>query len=45
MIEGIIRETGTPTLTLKVIGRGGVEVTVEGILDTGFYGFYACRFP
>ena len=35
MIEGAIRETGTPTLVLKVIGKGGVEATVEGILDTG----------
>ena len=39
MMEGTIRETGTPTLRLKVIGRGGSEVTVEGILDTGFDGF------
>jgi len=39
MIEGGIRETGTPILVLKVIGRGGSEVTVEGILDTGFDGF------
>jgi predicted aspartyl protease len=39
MIEGAIRETGTPILVLKVIGKGGGEVTVEGILDTGFDGF------
>ena len=37
MIEGTIR-AGTPIIKLKVIGRGG-EVTVEGILDTGFDGF------
>lgn len=39
MIEGTIKEAGTPVLTIKVIGRGGEEVTVEGILDTGFDGF------
>jgi clan AA aspartic protease len=44
MIEGVIRETGTPTLVLKVIGRGG-EVTVEGILDTGFDGFLCLPIP
>jgi clan AA aspartic protease len=39
MIEGTIQEAGTPVLAIKVIGRGGEEVTVEGILDTGFDGF------
>jgi clan AA aspartic protease len=38
MIEGVIRETGTPVVTLKVLGTRG-EVIVEGILDTGFDGF------
>ena len=45
MMEGTIRETGTPTLRLKVIGRGGSEVTVEGILDTGFDGFLCLPIP
>lgn len=45
MIEGAIRETGTPTLRLKVIGRGGNEVMVEGILDTGFDGFLCLPIP
>jgi clan AA aspartic protease len=45
MIAGAIRETGTPTLRLKVIGRGGNEVTVEGILDTGFDGFLCLPVP
>jgi len=45
MIEGVIRETGTPTLRLKVIGRGGNEVTIEGILDTGFDGFLCLPIP
>ena len=45
MIEGAIRETGTPTLVLKVIGKGGVEATVEGILDTGFDGFLCLPIP
>lgn len=39
MIEGAIRGAGTPILALKLSGRGGEEVTVEGILDTGFDGF------
>jgi clan AA aspartic protease len=39
MIEGTIQEAGTPILAIKVIGRGGEEVTVEGVLDTGFDGF------
>jgi clan AA aspartic protease len=38
MIEGIIGETGTPVVTLKILGTRG-EITVEGILDTGFDGF------
>ncbi len=45
MIEGVIRETGTRILVLKVIGRGGEEVTVEGILDTGFDGFLCLPIP
>jgi clan AA aspartic protease len=45
MIEGIIRETGTPTLALKVIGKGDVEVSLEGILDTGFDGFLCLPIP
>lgn len=45
MIEGLIRETGTPTLMLKVLGKGGGEVTVEGILDTGFDGFLCLPIP
>ncbi len=45
MIEGLIRETGTPTLMLKILGKGGGEVTVEGILDTGFDGFLCLPIP
>ena len=45
MIEGIIRETGTPILALKIIGKGEAEVTVEGILDTGFDGFLCLPIP
>jgi len=45
MIKGVIRETGTPILSLKVIGKGGGEVTVEGILDTGFDGFLCLPIP
>lgn len=45
MIEGIIRETGTPILALKIFGKGGAEVTVEGILDTGFDGFLCLPIP
>lgn len=44
MIEGVIRETGTPVLVLTVIGKGG-EFTVEGILDTGFDGFLCLPIP
>ena len=32
MIQGIIRETGMPTLELKVIGKDNRELIVEGIL-------------
>ncbi|MCR4405261.1 MAG: hypothetical protein NUW06_08340 [Candidatus Acetothermia bacterium] len=39
MIEGTIEEAGTPVLTIKVIGKRGEEITVEGVLDTGFDGF------
>jgi clan AA aspartic protease len=45
MIEGTIRETGTPILALKVIGKEGVEVSLEGILDTGFDGFLCLPIP
>ena len=45
MIAGVIRETGTPTLVLKVIGKGGAEVAVERILDTGFDGFLCLPIP
>jgi clan AA aspartic protease len=45
MIEGVIRETGTPMLTLKVIGKGGNEVSLEGVLDTGFDGFLCLPIP
>lgn len=45
MIEGVIRETGTPLLTLKVIGKGGHEVSLEGVLDTGFDGFLCLLIP
>lgn len=45
MIEGVIREVGTPVLPVKVMGRGGAEVTVEGILDTGFDGFLCLPVP
>jgi clan AA aspartic protease len=44
-MEGAIRETGTPTLRLRVIGKGGSEVTVEGIFDTGFDGFLCLPIP
>jgi clan AA aspartic protease len=45
MIEGTIQGTGTPLLALKVIGKGGVGITVEGILDTGFDGFLCLPIP
>jgi clan AA aspartic protease len=45
MIEGIIRGTGTPLLALQVIGKGGVGITVEGVLDTGFDGFLCLPVP
>ena len=45
MIEGTIREAGTPVLAIKVIGRGGDEIAVEGILDTGFDGFLCLPIP
>jgi len=45
MIEGTIRGTGTPLLALKVTGKGGVGITVEGILDTGFDGFLCLPIP
>lgn len=44
MIEGIIRETGTPVVSLKVLGTRG-EITIEGILDTGFDGFLCLPIP
>jgi clan AA aspartic protease len=45
MITGSIRETGTPMLAVKVMGRGGVEVALDGILDTGFDGFLCLPIP
>lgn len=30
---------------LKILGKGGGEVTVEGILDTGFDGFLCLPIP
>jgi clan AA aspartic protease len=38
MITGIILDNGTPVIELKVRGSQQ-EMTVEGILDTGFTGF------
>ena len=38
MITGVILDTGTPVIELKVRGSRE-EVTIEGILDTGFDGF------
>jgi clan AA aspartic protease len=45
MIAGIIRATGTPTVTIKVFGRSGDEINIEGILDTGFDGFLCLPIP
>jgi predicted aspartyl protease len=45
MIEGHIRESGTPVVPLQVIGIGGRTATVEGILDTGFDGFLCLPIP
>jgi clan AA aspartic protease len=44
MIEGVIRETGTPIITLNVHGARE-KMTVEGILDTGFDGFLCLPIP
>lgn len=44
MIDGIIRPTGTPVVSLKVLGTRG-EITVEGVLDTGFDGFLCLQIP
>jgi clan AA aspartic protease len=44
MIEGVIRETGTPIITLNVHGARE-KTTVEGILDTGFDGFLCLPIP
>jgi len=38
MITGVILDTGTPVIELKVRGARE-EVTIEGTLDTGFDGF------
>lgn len=38
MITGVILDTGTPVIELKVRGSRE-EVMIEGILDTGFDGF------
>lgn len=45
MIEGLIREAGTPILQLKIVGKGDTEITTEGILDTGFDGFLCLPIP
>ena len=44
MIEGVIRDSGTPVVTLKVLGTWG-EMVVDGILDTGFDGFLCLPIP
>ena len=44
MIEGVIRVTGAPVLALRILGTGA-EVTVDGILDTGFDGFVCLPIP
>ena len=44
MIEGVIRVTGAPVLALQDAGHGQ-EVTVDGILDTGFDGFVCLPIP
>ena len=44
MIDGLIRPTGTPVVSLKVFGTRG-EITVEGVLDTGFDGFLCLPIP
>lgn len=44
MIDGIIRPTGTPVVSLKVLGTRG-EITLEGVLDTGFDGFLCLPIP
>ena len=38
MVTGVILTNGTPVIELKVRGSRE-EITVEGILDTGFNGF------
>lgn len=38
MITGVILDTGTPAIELKIRGSRE-ELTLEGILDTGFNGF------
>lgn len=44
MIEGCIRESRTPVITLKVLGTRGA-LTIDGILDTGFDGFLCLPIP
>jgi predicted aspartyl protease len=44
MITGRILDTGTPVIPLRVIGTHN-EVTVEGILDTGFDRFLMLPIP
>jgi len=39
MIEGRIGESGTPVVTLQVMGTGGRTATIAGLFDTGFDGF------
>jgi len=44
MIQGSMRATGTPVLQLKVVGKCS-DITLEGILDTGFDGFLCLPIP
>jgi clan AA aspartic protease len=36
MIRGIVNSRGEATLQLRLRGRGGVELEVDAIIDTGF---------
>jgi clan AA aspartic protease len=45
MIAGSIQTAGTPVVNIKVFGKGGSEIIVEGILDTGFDGFLCLPIP
>lgn len=44
MIDGVIRATGTPVVPLQIQGARG-DLTIEGILDTGFDGFLCLPMP